>query len=71
MPSVTTVGTLLLIHQHRSLTSGVGTTNGRHVTLQVADNHVMHTKDRMARLQMETTLAVLGDDRRYPTEAGR
>ena len=22
----------------------------------------------MARLQMETTLAVLGDDRRYPTE---
>ena len=25
----------------------------------------MHTKDRMTRLQMETTLAVLGDDRRY------
>ena len=30
-------------------------------------NHVMHTKDRMTRLQMETTFAVLGDDRRYPT----
>ena len=29
-----------------------------------AANHVMHTKDRMTRLQMETTLAVLGDDRR-------
>ena len=28
----------------------------------------MHTKDRMARLQMETTLAVLGDHCRYPTE---
>lgn len=28
----------------------------------------MHTKDRMAHSQMETTLAVLGDDRRYPTE---
>ena len=28
----------------------------------------MHTKDRMARLQMEATLAVLGDDRRYPTD---
>ncbi len=25
-------------------------------------------KDRVARLQMEITLAVLGDDRRYPTE---
>ena len=31
----------------------------------MTDNHVMHTKDRMARIQMETTLAVLGDDRRY------
>ena len=30
----------------------------------MTDNHVMHTKDRMARIQMETTLAVLGDDRR-------
>ena len=28
-------------------------------------NHVMHAKDRMTFLQMETTLAVLGDDRRY------
>ena len=34
----------------------------------MTDNHVMHTKDRMARIQMETTLAVLGDDRRYATE---
>ena len=25
----------------------------------------MHTKDRMTQLQMETKLAVLGDDRRY------
>ena len=36
----------------------------------MADNQVMHTKDRMARLQMETTLAVLGDDRRYRTKFG-
>ncbi|QDT03866.1 hypothetical protein K227x_22510 [Rubripirellula lacrimiformis] len=32
-----------------------------------AANHAIHTKDRMALLQMETTLAVLGDRRRSPT----
>ena len=31
-------------------------------------NHVMHTKDRVAILQMETTMAVLGDHQRYPAE---
>ena len=31
-------------------------------------NHVMHTKDRVAILQMETTMAVLGDHQRSPTE---
>ncbi|TWT78673.1 hypothetical protein CA13_00690 [Planctomycetes bacterium CA13] len=31
----------------------------------------MHAKDRMTFLQTETTLAVLGDDRRYPLWAMR
>ena len=31
-------------------------------------NHGMHTKHGMARLQMETTWAVLGDAGRSPTE---
>ena len=31
-------------------------------------NHVMHTKHRVALLQMETTLAVLGDHRRLLDE---
>lgn len=33
----------------------------------MADNNVMHAKERMTRLQMETTLAILVDDGRYPT----
>ena len=31
------------------------------MTSMIADNHAIHTKDGVARLQMETTLAVLGD----------
>ena len=30
----------------------------------MTDNHVMHTKDGVAILQMETTMAVLGDGKR-------
>ena len=33
-----------------------------------ADNHSVHTKDGIRCLQMETTLAVLGDGGRYPIE---
>jgi len=33
---------------------------------QCCDNHAIHTKDGVEHLQMETTLAVLGDAGRYP-----
>ena len=32
-----------------------------------SQDHAIHTKDRMTRLQMETTMAVLGDRRCYRT----
>ena len=35
---------------------------------RISTNHVMHTKHRITQLQIETTLAVLGDHRRSPTE---
>lgn len=35
----------------------------------MADKHGLHAQDRVRRLQMETSLAILGDDRRCPTNA--
>ena len=36
--------------------------------MRLADNHGMHTKHGMGRLQMESTWAVLGDAGRYPND---